>query len=224
MKILKNLIILLLLCSCSNKSEIAEFENTLGKENIETLNSLVIDFETTFLKKKYPNSSTEKAYVKYLTEIESDMNGIWGRPSKKSIGKFNNSQLKNIVYGIPDSIWVINSPYKSRTEYRVRRKYLNIKGEYDFGTLEASIPKVNNEDSLIATLENHYDINYFGKYIKALKGVSKKNKFVEEYLEMIQDGGMLDHRLLAYKMLIADLDFDNYFTKRLILTEIVHRI
>jgi len=223
MKILKTLIILLLILSCSNKSEILEFEAILGIENIETLNSLVIDFETNFLKEYYPNSTTEKAYVEYLTELESDIYGNWKRPSKKSIEKFNNSKLKEIVYGIPDSIWIIKSPNKSRTEYRIRRKYLNSKGEYYTGISESSISKVNNEDSLKIVLKNYYDINYLGKYREGLEVIAKKDKFINKYLKMTQKSGILDPRMVAYEMLIADLDFDDYFVKRMIITEIAYR-
>jgi hypothetical protein len=201
-----------------------EFEKILGKENSETLTSMVTEFENDFLKTKYPNLSTEKAYSEYLKDIESNYQGNWERPSEKSIQKFNKSKLKNVIFGIPDSIWVVESPYKARTEYRIRRKYLNTKGEYDTGTLEASIPKVNDEDSLIAILENRYDINYFGKYREALKVSSKKDKFVEKYIKMTQEAGMLDPRMIAYEMITANLDLDDYFVKRLIITEIVYRL
>ncbi len=224
MKVLKTIIFTLLIFSCSNKSRITEFENILGKENSDTLDWLVTDFETNYLQKKYSNSTLEKAYIKYLTEIESDSYGNWERPSNESVKKFNDSKLKELVYGIPDSIWVVPIPSNYRTEYRIRRKYLNLKGKYDTGTSEVSISKVHDEDSLIATLKNHYDINHFGRYREALRSVSKKEKFVEKYLEMTQAAGILDQRGIAYEMLISDLDFDNYFIKRLIITEIVHRL
>jgi hypothetical protein len=185
---------------------------------------MVSEFESGFLKTKYPNLSTEKAYSEYLTELESNIAGNWERPTKKNIDKFNQSELKKVVYGLPDSIWVEKTQNKNRTEYRIRRKYLTVKGEYEIGTLEASIPKVSDEDSLIATLENHYDINYFGKYREALKTVSKEDKFIKKYLQMTKEAGMLDPRMIAYEILIADLDFDDYFIKRLIVTEIVYRL
>jgi len=202
MKILKIIMILLLVFSCSTKSEITEFDFFLGKSNIETLNFMVIDFETSFLKKKYPNSTIKEAYLKYLIDIESNIQGNWEKPSKKSIAKFNKSKFKKIIYGIPDSIYS--------------------KGEYQSGTLKANISKVNNEDSLIKKLKNHYDINHFGKYRKALTIVSKKNKFIKSYLKMTKEDGMLDPRRIAHEILIADLDFDDYFIKRLIITEIVY--
>lgn len=223
-KILLTLIFPLLIFSCSNKKQIAEFESILGEENSETLTSMVSEFENGFLKAKYPNLSTEKAYSEYLTELESNITGNWERSTKKNIDKFNQSALKKVVYGIPDSIWIEKTQNKNRTEYRIRRKYLTVKREYEIGTLEASIPKVSDEDSLIATLENHYDINYFGKYRKALKTIAKKNKFIKKYLQMTKEAGMLDPRMIAYEMLIADLDFDDYFIKRLIVTEIVYRL
>ncbi len=185
---------------------------------------MVSEFENGFLKTKYPKLSTEKAYSEYLTELESNITGNWERPTKKNIDKFNQSELKKVIYGLPDSIWVEKTENKNRTDYRIRQKYLTVKGEYKIGTLEASIPKVSDEDSLTATLENHYDINYIGKYREALKTISKEDKFIKKYLQMTNEAGMLDPRMVAYEMLIADLDFDDYFVKRLIVTEIVYRL
>ena len=48
--------------SLSIYSQQIEFEKTLGKENVETLNSLIRDFETKTLKNEYPNLNTENAY------------------------------------------------------------------------------------------------------------------------------------------------------------------
>ena len=223
-KILLTSIFSLLIFSCSNKKQIAEFELILGEENSETLTSMVVEFENGFLKSKYPKLSIEKAYSEYLTELESNITGNWERPTKKDIDKFNQSELKKVVYGLPDSIWVEESENKNRTEYRIRRKYLTSNGEYKIGTLESSIPKVSDEDSLIATLQNHYDINYFGKYREALKSVSIEDKFIKKYLQMTTEAGMMDPRMIAYEMLIADLDFDDYFIKRLIVIEIVYRL
>lgn len=224
MKTLKIFLILLVVYGCSNRKQIVEFEEILGQKNSETLNSMVSDFEISFLNKKYPNSSVKQAYKEYLSDIESNISGDWERPPENNIERFNKSELKEVIYGIPDSIWIIQSNYKSRTKYKVRIKYLDSKNEFQIGTLESSIPKVRNEDSLVKALKNNYYINYFGKYRKALYSVSDKNVFVKEYLKITQDVGTLDPRMVAYKMLIADLDFDNYFTKRMIITEIAYRL
>ena len=223
-KILLTFIFLLLISSCSNKNQIVKFEKILGKEDSETLTSIVTEFENGFLKTNYPNLNTKKAYAEFLIDIESKRKLNWAKPTEIQLKKFNQSNLKNVVYGIPDSIWIVENQKKTRTEYRVRRKYLNTKGEYKIGTLEATIPKINNNDSLITTLENYYDINYFGKYREALNTASKKNKFVQKYIEKTQEVGTLNIRLIAEKMTGANLDFDDYFTKRLIITEIVYRL
>ncbi|MEH1008971.1 hypothetical protein VDP25_14590 [Winogradskyella sp. ECml5-4] len=201
-----------------------KFEKILGKEDSETLTSIVTEFENGFLKTNYPNLNIKKAYAEFLIDIESKRKLNWAKPTEIQLKKFNQSNLKNVVYGIPDSIWIVDNQKKTRTEYRVRRKYLNTKGEYKIRTLEATIPKINNNDSLITTLENYYDINYFGKYREALNTASKKNKFVQKYIEKTQEVGTLNIRLIAEKMTSANLDFDDYFTKRLIITEIVYRL
>lgn len=224
MKLLRTLVIVLLIFSCSDKSKILEFESILGKENSEILDSLVVDFETTYLKKKYPNLSLDKAYEKYLTDIYSDSEGNWERPSNKNIEKFDDSKLKEIIYGIPDSIWIVQRLSENKYAYSIRRTYLNVNGDYEIGTSTASTSRAYDEDSLIVALKNDYDINYFGTYREALKQVSKKNKFVKKYLEITQSNGILDQRTVAYEMLVSDLDFDNYFIKCLVLTEITLRL
>ena len=56
--------------SLSNYSQQIEFEKTLGQENIETLNSLIENFDTKILKNKYPKLKTGNAYKEFLKDIQ----------------------------------------------------------------------------------------------------------------------------------------------------------
>lgn len=76
------------------------FEKTLGKENVETLNSLIENFETKTLKKEYPNLTTENSYKEFLKDNYSIYNSI----DKRKI--FVESKLKLNIYCVRDSIWI----------------------------------------------------------------------------------------------------------------------
>ena len=229
MKILKIFIILILTFSCSNEKVIAEFEIVLGAENSQTLTNLVHEFENDFLKKQYPDLNTEMAYRQYLTELENNSTGNWKKPSKKSREIFNSSKLRYEIYRIPDSVWIEKSPDTSHFKYdkstvKTKWKYLNEDGEFKYGVSESSIgfEEPKNEDSLIELRKKYIDVNYVGKYRRALYSVSKHNTFITEYLDMTDAAGILDPRMVAAKMLSNNVDLNDYFIKRLIITEIAN--
>ncbi len=229
MKILKLFIFLLLVVSCSKKEQIKKFENVLGKENSETLTSMVLEFENGFLKRQYPDLNTEKAYRQYLKELENNSTGNWAKPSKKSREIFNKSNLRYEIYRIPDSVWIEKNPDTLHFKYdkstiKTKWKYLNENGKFEYGVSESSISfnEPKNEDSLIELRKKYIDVNYVGKYRRALYSISKNNKFVSEYLDMTDAAGILDPRMVAANMLSDDVDLNNYFIKRLIVTEIAN--
>ncbi|MFD1062069.1 hypothetical protein ACFQ1Q_02325 [Winogradskyella litorisediminis] len=127
MKILKTIIILLLFVSCSNKEQIAEFEKILGKENSETLTSMVYDFENGFLKTKYPNLTSEQAYERLLTEMRDSKSQSWNKLPKFDKSLFEKSQLKYEIYSYVDSVWIeTNEDPKIVRQY----KYLDDEGTF----------------------------------------------------------------------------------------------
>ena len=65
----KAIFLLFTIISLSIYSQKIEFEKAIGKENVETLNSLIANFETKTLKNKYPNLKTENAYKEFLKDI-----------------------------------------------------------------------------------------------------------------------------------------------------------
>tara|TARA_R110002020_G_scaffold17804_9_gene63121 strand:+ start:2320 stop:2856 length:537 start_codon:yes stop_codon:yes gene_type:complete len=75
MKMRKAIILFLTILTFSCQTELDKnihaFQNILGENKINAINSLVTDFENN-LKKNYPKLSVDKAYEKYLTEIISD--------------------------------------------------------------------------------------------------------------------------------------------------------
>ncbi|WP_298239465.1 hypothetical protein [uncultured Algibacter sp.] len=229
MKFINLIIILLLTVGCSNKKNIANFEKILGKENSETLTFLVNDFETDFLKKQYPELSTEMSYREFLKELENNSTGNWRKLSAIGREMFNKNNLKYEIYRIADSVWIEKNPdtlyYKfEKNTIKTKWKFLNENGEFEFGTSESSIAldEPKNEDSLINRRKKYTDINYVGKYRKALYSVADKNRLINEYLDLTFKAGTIDPRLIASKMLNSNVDLSDYFIKRLIITEILY--
>jgi|SRR5690606_4357170 len=230
MKFIYLTIILLLTFSCSNEKDIAEFEKVLGKENSETLTYLVNDFESDFLKRQYPNLDTKNAYKQFLTELSKGETEYWKKISKSSREYLKESDLRLEIYSVPDSIWIERDPEKLTLSFsdvpmlKIKRKYLMPDGTFGFSTSESSFryKEPINEDSIIESRKNWVDINYVGSYTRALNSIKNKSRFLTGYLDMRDAAGTIDPRLIADRMLETKVDLNDYFIKRLIVTEIVY--
>ena len=230
MKFINLIIILLLTISCSNEKDIAEFEKVLGKENSKTLTYLVNDFESDFLKRQYPNLDTKKAYKQFLTELSKGQTEYWKNISKSSREYLEKSNLRLEIYSVPDSIWIERDPEKLTLSFsdipmlKIKRKYLMPDGTFGFSISESSFryKEPINEDSIIESRKNWVDINYAGSYTRALNSISNKSRFLTEYLNVRDAAGTIDPRLIADRMLETKVDLNDYFIKRLIVTEIMY--
>jgi len=230
MKFINLIIILLLTFSCSNEKEIAEFEKVLGKENSETLTYLVNDFESDFLKRQYPNLDTKKAYKQFLTELSKGQTEYWKKISESSREYLEKSNLRLEIYSVPDSIWIERDPEKLTLSFsdvpmlKIKRKYLMPDGTFGFSTSESSFRHKEpiDEDSIIESRKNWVDINYVGSYSRALNSIPNKSRFLIGYLDIREAAGTIDPMLIANRMLESKVDIDDYFIKRLIITEIVY--
>jgi len=222
----KVIFILFAMISLSNYSQQIEFEKTLGKENVETLNSLIEDFETKTLKNEYPNLKTENAYKAFLKDI------LKYNYSLLENRIFPESKLKLNIYCVPDSTWVeereLSSGKKSRmnkTKYITKYKCLNPKGKVIYS---GSAYFYNNErKKALKLLENQKDdvqINFNSIYLKALEETPNKSKFVEYYLENIKMTGDPVHPFLMSNYILKnDIDINDYFTKRLIFINMFYK-
>ncbi|RXJ51215.1 hypothetical protein [Gelidibacter gilvus] len=227
-----NLILISLLTfSCSNQKEITEFEKVLGKENSEILTYLVNDFESDFLKRQYPNISTKKAYNQFLKELSNGQTEYKPKISENSTEYLENSALRLEIYSVPDSIWIERDPEKltfSNNNYptlNIKRKYLMPDGTFRYGTSVSSFQykePIDDDSVIIESRKNWIDINYDGRYSRALNAISNKSDFLTEYLKIRDASGMIDPRFIAERMLESKVDLNNYFIKRLIITEIVY--
>lgn len=143
---------------------------------------------------------------------------------------FEKSNLKLEIYSVPDSIWTERNPKKTNLGFngvpifKIRQKYLSSDGTYQYNTSEFTFlnNKSIDEDSLIKSLKSQFDINYIGRYSRALYSISNKSDFLMEYLRIRESAGMINPQFIADRMLKSNVDLNDYFTKRLIITEIVY--
>ena len=213
MKFVNLFILFLLTLSCSHNQEIVIFEKVLGKENSETLSFLVNDFETDFLKKQYPTLNTKKAYKKFLSELESGKTDLLENISKESKIKFEQSNLKNEIYSYIDSVWVENDIL-----IKQRFAHKNSDGTIDYSvqTHSGFVPKGFDKDSLLKSQMHYRSLNYSGKYWKAFASIKEKNSFLKEYYKLKISMGFLHSETIANMISNAELDFSDYFIKRII--------
>ena len=146
MKNFKLVILLFFVMGCSDKktkNKSFEFDTILGKNNVETLNFLVTDFENNFLIKQYPNYDIEVAYRHFLTDLQDNKTSDFPMISRKARERFKSSDLRLEMYQFPDSVWVlVNSTFdkieadslnyfESPFPYlKSRYKYQNLKFTY----------------------------------------------------------------------------------------------
>ena len=230
MKFINIIIILLLTFSCSTKKDISEFEKILGKKNSKTLTYLVNDFESDFLKRQYPNLDTKNAYKQFLTELSKGKTEYWEKISESSREYLKKSNLRLEIYSVPDSIWIERDPKKMILSngdipmLQIKYKYIKPDGTFGYSLSESSFryKEPINEDSIIESRKNWIKLNYVGSYTRALNSISNKSQFLTEYLDMRWTAGKIGPRLIADRMLETEIDLDDYFIKRLIITEIIY--
>jgi hypothetical protein len=222
----KVIFILFTMISFSIYSQQIEFEKTLGKENVETLNSLIKDFETKTLKNEYPNLKTENAYKEFLKDI------LKYNYSLLENRIFPESKLKLNIYCVPDSTWVeereLSSGKKSemiKTKYKTKYKCLNPKGKVIYSSSGYFYKDEKSETlKLVENQKDDVQINFNSIYLKALEEIPNKSKFVEFYLKNIKMTADPIHPfLMSHYILKNNIDINDYFTKRLIFINMFYK-
>ncbi|WP_452227746.1 MULTISPECIES: hypothetical protein [unclassified Lacinutrix] len=219
MKFIKLTIILLLTFSCSNEKKIAQFEKVLGKENSETLTYLVNDFESDFLKRQYPNLDTKNAYKQFLTDLKNGRTDLLKTVSKESRKRFEQSNLKHEIYSYVDSVWIEN-------DFLIKKRFVNksLNGiiQYNVQTQSGNIPSNFDKDSLIIAEMDSRTLNNLGKYWIALDSIKNQNEFIKEYYKFKIPMGFLHPEIVSNMMLNSDLNFSDYYIKRIIITDFIY--
>lgn len=65
-------------------------------------------------------------------------------------------------------------------------------------------------------------IKVFGKYATALNSIKNKSNFLKEYLYSRNASGDINPSIFLIRILNANVNFNDFFLKRLIITELVH--
>ena len=217
----KVIFILFTFISLSIYSQQIEFEKALGKENVETLNSLIENFETKTLKNEYPNLKTESAYKEFLKDILKN-NSVKGRKI------FPESTLKLNIYCVPDSIWIQkkdSSLKKKRDIVKTIYKCLNSKNEIVYSNSESfSINKKITTLDLFEKAKEDVQVNMGGTYIKALEEISNQSEIIKSYLENIKmTADPINSYSMSVYLLKNNIDLNDYFIKRLIFINMIYR-
>ena len=240
MKFIKLFIFFILIISCSDKkskNNTSEFDKVLGKENIETLDFLVSDFENDFLKKQYPNLDTENAYRQFLTELRDGKTENWKIISEKARNKFKISDLRLEMYEFPDSVWILKNSTFDKIEsdslnflespipyLKSRYKYTNPEGttEYSYSRSYGENISEVDYDSIINREINSPNFNYIGKYLQALESIKDKGEFHKEFYETKKNAGFLFPESTARVMLNYDIDLNDKLNRKIIVLELAY--
>ena len=190
------------------------FEKTLGKENVETLNFLIENFETKTLKKEYPNLTTENSYKEFLKDNYSIYNSI----DKRKI--FVESKLKLNIYCVRDSIWIKKRTLSSGKESDMivtRYKCLKQNNEVVYNkSIHHCCSDRSKTLSFIEKDKRIVQINLIGSYIKAFEKISNKSNFLNFYLEHIKmTATPMLPPLMANYILKNNINTNDYFVKRI---------
>ena len=207
--------------SLSIYSQQIEFEKTLGKENVETLNSLIENFETKILKNEYPKLKTENAYKEFLKEL------LKYNYSLLENKIFPESKLKLNIYCVSDSTWIEErelSSGKKSVMIKTKYKCLDPNGKVIYSSSTAYCCDDKNKTlKLVEEQKEDVQINMIGNYLKALEEIPNKSKFVEYYLKNIKMAGRIRPFWMSQYILKNDIDINDYFTKRLIFINMFYR-
>ena len=198
------------------------FEKTLGKENVETLNFLIENFETKTLKKEYPNLTTENSYKEFLKDNYSIYNSI----DKRKI--FVESKLKLNIYCVRDSIWIKKRTLSSGKESDMivtRYKCLKQNNEVVYNkSIHHCCSDRSKTLSFIEKDKRIVQINLIGSYIKAFEKISNKSNFLNFYLEHIKiTATPMLPPLMANYILKNNINTNDYFVKRIMYINQIYR-
>ena len=234
----------LLAISCSTWSQersndLKGFNDFLGKDKATTLNSAVESFDQ-FLRTNYSDldnqSKRTKAFLGYL-EQNFEPDSTWDLPTKKNqkiISDFESSGLRKDIwtFGYEDyepqyDIYEILPPEKQDTS--------NIQdlGELDLDLIEEEIIPLSNIDSaeiakrekeMEERIKNSLHFNNYGQYLYALTKYTLNDTTIQDYVDAKIVAGDISPVLIASGLLSQEIDFEDPFIKRILVTEFYYWI
>jgi len=171
MRILKFTIILFLTFSCSQQKvdkRIVEFENLLGKRQINALNLLVSDFDKNLIR-IYPNIEINQAYRHFLVDVKNNNISDWNEykfQSKETNLEFKKSGLRSELYTVEN------------VEFEP-----NYAGKYSI-----SLSNLKDSDDLI---KGYYEVR------EAVAGIIRPDLFASEILSSNPDFNDYFHKRIV---------------------------
>jgi hypothetical protein len=233
----------LLAISCSTLSQeknkdLKEFNDFLGQEKANALNSAVESFDQ-FLMTNFPDNEAERteAFLEYVQE-NFEPKSTWSLPTKRNkkiISEFESSGLRQEiwVYGYEEyepqyDIYELLPPEQPDTS-----DIQNL-GELDLDELfEEDIIPISNIDSaeiarrekeLEERIKNSLHFNNYGQYLYALAKFNLSDTTVQEYVDAKVVAGNISPVLIASGLLSQNIDFKDSFIKRILVTEFYYWI
>lgn len=233
----------LLAISCSTLSQeknnnLKGFNDFLGQDKANVLNSAVESFDQ-FLKTNFPDNESKRteAFLEYLQEnFEPD--STWNLPTernKKIISEFESSGLRKEVwiYGYEEyeslyDIYEFLPPEEQDTSDIQDLGKLNLDDLYE----EELIPISNIDSAEIARREkemeerirNSLHFNNNGQYLYALAKFNLSDTTIQGYVDAKIVAGDISPVLIASGLLSQNIDFEDPFIKRILVTEFYYWI
>ena len=205
-------------CKQNNDKEIKTFESILGKEKSAALTELSILLDS-FMVDKFKTESASESYKEYFKNFKNLENPFLKFPNslnQKVDRIYSTTNLKNQIRSKPDSVWVINQQIKSLYNFWSGDKVISS----DTTSININVLKnahrIQEIDSIIDLAYNIYEPNQEGNFIKALESIKSKPKVVNQFLNITYATGQVDTHTLVKLLDNENVDFDNYFVKRII--------
>lgn len=223
-KVIYILTLLITITSCSDKQDKKNFVMILGEENVETLDYLVESFENEYLKITYPEKDIESAYNVFIEQILKgaiNYDDI-SKKLKKSMELYSNSRLLYEKLKLVDSVWVLDS-LNDKITLKMRYKFIDSTSQfnYSYDKKEWSL-KSESLDSIFYKSSHTVRSNYQGKYLKAIKVLKNRSLFFKRYNNIIDAVGSSDYLLTADLMKRRNVDYNDYFIKRVVVLDLVY--
>jgi hypothetical protein len=245
---MKNIILTILtsvfiIQGCTQKkkdNDIIVFESTLSNKNAKELNEIIKEFDNYLLARFPSNNSIDSSYRLFLTKICLSDDFFLSKSDSlflvKLRNRFSNSGLQKELLLTPDTMFLINE------NKGLFRRYIYIDSQMDtVGVINDTFPLPPNPRNIDFTEIDFYNFlnkkhqlqlfNVFGEYFRGLKKIKNRNTFISSYIEekmqVLIDSGQLrysgfnDFKLFACGLKSQNIDFSDYFIKRIIVIELL---
>jgi hypothetical protein len=244
MRIIITFLIALFFYSCSSEDkDIINFEKKLGQESVETLNKLVADFETNYLKIYYKDVTIDEAYLLFLKDIKNG-DSVKQYNYKKMREMFKKSRLFSDIYCKVDSVWIAKDKNNDPPDFTddsaielnipnpypkliIRFKHQNFENGFSyedqsFSAGDRSYFEKYSEQEIIQDGYRRRRFDNVGNYAMALYDLQDRGIVFKNFYKHKESSGGFDMSILASGLLYDKADTSDYFIKRIIVLDIFY--